>query len=117
MLKRTENGKNRRKSTKDEIPEISEEASESEETSKSEEASESSLIHVKGNRIVNLQHMANQLYCSDCNEPLLIQNIEKEKVQGLASIFSIRCRECLLVNTVKSGEEYKSPDTGKCCLL
>lgn len=101
MLKRTENGKNRKKCEDIKDKQIS------------EEAPESPLINVKGNRLVNLQHMASQLYCSSCKEPLMIQNIEKEKVYGLASVFSIRCRQCLLVNTVKSGEEYENPVTGK----
>lgn len=39
--------------------------------------------------------------------------VDKEKITGLVSTFSVECRNCLLMNTVTSGKDYKIPSTGK----
>ncbi|KAJ8684693.1 hypothetical protein QAD02_020486 [Eretmocerus hayati] len=68
---------------------------------------------IKGNRIVDLELMQRNMQCPECNEPLLIHDIEGETIRGLSSIFLVRCRKCLLVQTIKSGSEYQNPATGK----
>lgn len=55
---------------------------------------------VEGRRIVDIRTLANCLSCSGCNDILSLKDIEKEECRGLASIFDIRCRTCLLVNRV-----------------
>ena len=99
MVQRVNNGRNRKK--------VHTECSDDHETSNE------LLVNVQGNRVVNLQLMASEMFCSNCNEPLLLQNIESEIIRGLASVFKIRCRECLLVNTVNTGEKYKNPVTDR----
>ena len=62
--------------------------------------------------IVDIGYMAKQMQCYSCNEYLRLLDIEKDMRQGVASIFHIGCHYCLLVNVVKSGEEYKNPTSG-----
>lgn len=68
---------------------------------------------VKGNRIINVNHMAKQMVCSGCKEALLLQNIESETINAFGSVFYVRCEKCLLINPVKSGEEYQNPSTNR----
>lgn len=68
---------------------------------------------VKGNRIVDITHMCKQLECLNCKEPLLLNDIKKETVRGMASIFHIQCRKCGYIKKVQSGEQYNNPTTGK----
>lgn len=51
--------------------------------------------------------------CSFCNTRLYIQEIIKETRIGVASIFHVKCVECLKITQVKTGEQYMSPATGK----
>ena len=96
MLQRSRNGKNRKKTS----PTI-------------DDSDLNQDLNIIGNRIVDLQHMSRQMQCTFCNEPLLLQDIEKETPQGIGSIFDIRCRKCLLVNKITSGKEYQNPTSGK----
>lgn len=64
---------------------------------------------IKGYRIVDLVHMARQMQCTTCHDSLFLQDIESETLKGLASIFYIRCRQCLTLNGVHSSTEYKNP--------
>lgn len=57
-------------------------------------------LDVKGNRIMNVMKLAEDLWCSSCNEPLSLRYIEKDISIGLASIFSVRCHTCLLIHEV-----------------
>lgn len=68
---------------------------------------------VKGTRLVDLEIFVKNLYCKGCKEKLLIHSIEEETIVVGGSIYHIRCHNCLLVNVVKSSEEYENPITGK----
>ncbi|XP_058809719.1 uncharacterized protein LOC131674917 [Phymastichus coffea] len=69
--------------------------------------------NLQGNRIVDLAFMSKNMNCTMCNTRLDLQYIEQETIKGAASIFSIRYHYCLLVNTLKTGNEYTNPVTGK----
>lgn len=90
-MKQVENGKKRKKL---DFP-----------TASNVEAKDSQYV-VEGRRIVELQVMAQHMYCTSCNQLLALANIEKERKQGLASMYSIRCHHCLLINLVPSGKQH-----------
>ena len=59
-------------------------------------------------RIVDLQMLAQQMWCGSCKECLSFENIENETRRGLASTFNIRCHKCLLINMVTTGRQHPS---------
>lgn len=71
------------------------------------------VLPVQGCRVVDFQHMANQMICSACKTPLLIKNIVRERVEGLGSHLYIRCTHCSKVANVTTGEQYKILDKDK----
>lgn len=74
---------------------------------------------VKGNRIVDLEYLSKNMNCTGCHARLYLnlKYIERETIYGAAlgaaSIFNVRCHECLLVNTLKIGKEYAKLVSGK----
>lgn len=46
-----------------------------------------------GRRIVELGHIAKQLFCEDCKKPLPLQNTVHERKHGYGSVLMIEC-EC-----------------------
>lgn len=46
-----------------------------------------------GRRIVELGHIAKQLYCEDCGKPIPLQNTVNEQKYGYGSVLMIEC-EC-----------------------
>lgn len=68
---------------------------------------------LEGNRIINTGYLSKQLECSFCHEPLLLKDIQKEVVQGLASTFDIRCRKCYFVKKIHSVQQYENSKSGK----
>lgn len=77
------------------------------------EENEIHLPPVDGCRIVDLQHMAKFMFCSACEVSLLIQNIERERVEGLGSHLSVRCEKCSFLNDVTTGPKYIKSGGGK----
>lgn len=65
---------------------------------------------VEGRRLIELKVMAEHLYCSFCKEILSLEDIEKEKRKGLASIFAVRCRKCLATTHVPTSKVHKGPN-------
>ncbi|XP_077260515.1 uncharacterized protein LOC143896491 [Temnothorax americanus] len=90
-LKQVENGKRRRKE---------EETEETEETE----------CVVDGRRIIDLKVMSQHMIYTFCNEDLWMRNIKQEKKYGLASVFSVLCQNCLLMNKVPSGYMHPGPN-------
>ncbi|XP_058806469.1 uncharacterized protein LOC131672927 [Phymastichus coffea] len=88
-------------------------AAEREEAAKRKEAANLRSNLIKGNRIVDLDYMAEQLVCSKCSSELFISDIEKEQRSGLGSYLSVRCRMCLHVETIKSSRQYINPSSGQ----
>jgi hypothetical protein len=46
---------------------------------------------LNGRRIVEIGHLASQLYCTDCGLALQLANITKETRYGFGSLFYINC--------------------------
>ncbi|GAB1860843.1 Mutator-like transposase domain-containing protein [Camponotus japonicus] len=63
-------------------------------------------IPVDGERVVNFDCMAKKMFCSKCNHKLHLTDIIDECVQGLGSIFHVKCEKCSHVNKVESSEKY-----------
>lgn len=70
------------------------------------EEKKSVLPPIEGCRLIDLQHLAKRMFCCGCKNPLLIQKIEKEKIEGLGSHWSIRCDKCSFLNNVTTGPKY-----------
>lgn len=65
---------------------------------------------VEGRRIIiDLNIMSQHMCCSFCKEDLLLKNIKKEEKHGLASVFSVLCQNCLLINKVPTGAKHLGP--------
>lgn len=48
-----------------------------------------------GRRIVELDLLAKCLWCPACNHALSLRHLERESQYGCASIFTVRCHDCL----------------------
>lgn len=70
---------------------------------------ESSSFHF-GIRQVDLDHLIGSMWCKDCKKPLLVQNICEESRVGLASKFSVLCKECSSINYVATSKKYQLPN-------
>lgn len=59
-----------------------------------------------GRRIVELQALAQQMFCTSCDARLHLADIESERRYGLGSILFIRCQNsvCSSLNDVKTGK-------------
>lgn len=72
------------------------------------EEAKTSTIAV-GRRILKLAVLASTMWCEDCNIALSFRFMSDERVVGLASVFTIRCHQCLREYKIHSDE--KVPDT------
>ena len=63
-----------------------------------------------GRRIVDLNILGQQLWCTCCAEALSLQHVESEVRRGLASQLLIRCHKCLILNTVCTGKQQSTTD-------
>lgn len=73
---------------------------------------ETSVMPVEGNRIIDMQFMASQMFCEKCGGDLLLKDIKEETCQGFGSHFKIECHTCLWVNSCLSSPKYKDPTSG-----
>lgn len=67
-------------------------------------------VYYMGNRVMNPGLLAKTMWCDECDVPLSFRGLEKEVQRGLASIFYIRCHNCLLLKTINSGTKMQSTD-------
>lgn len=58
-------------------------------------------------RIVDVDHLANQLSCNICKNDLSLKNIVNETLMGVHAIFHVRCQSCESINSVHSGGRHK----------
>lgn len=63
-----------------------------------------------GRRIVDLNFLGQQLWCTSCKDALSLNNIETERRKRLASILLIRCHKYLLINEILTGKQQSSLD-------
>lgn len=69
------------------------------------------LIQQGGRRIIDIMLFARNMWCTDCNIPLSLRNLVKEKQFGIASRFYVRCSQCLKEIAVDSSASV--PDVSK----
>ncbi|KAK3916419.1 Cysteine--tRNA ligase [Frankliniella fusca] len=74
---------------------------------------EPTMLVAVGRRVVELDTLAKELWCSDCNIPLSLRNLEKEQQMGLASIMTVRCGECLAEYAVHTSKKVPNLNGGK----
>lgn len=60
--------------------------------------------------------MARNLYCYMCSAILSLEDTINEKRYGLASVFTVRCRNCQADTQVPTGKQHTSP-SGSSALL
>lgn len=71
---------------------------------------------IDGNRIINLSVLAKELWCAECKIVLGIENIEKETMVGLASVFHVRCHQCLGIKFARTSTyTQKSKEDNRGC--
>lgn len=68
-----------------------------------------SEIEFKGRRIVDIEAIAKNLFCSRCSERIFLENISDEKRHGFLSTFKIKCLKCYAETDVKSSKEHEVP--------
>jgi len=68
-------------------------------------------VDVTGRRIVEIDHLAKQLYCNDCGKHLNLNNIVNEKRYGFGSVLMIEC-ECGSCNEVSTGKTHRTGKRG-----
>jgi hypothetical protein len=61
---------------------------------------------LNGRRIVEIGHLASQLYCTDCGLALQLANITKETRYGFGSLFYINC-SCGVINSVETNKRHR----------
>lgn len=65
---------------------------------------------VDGRRIVDLKVMSQHMRCNFCKENLLLRNIKnRREIWSVASVFSVLCQNCLLMNKVLTGTKHPGP--------
>jgi RNase P subunit RPR2 len=74
---------------------------------------EPTMVVDVGRRVVELDTLAKALWCTACDIPLSLRNLEKETQMGLASILSVRCRDCLAVYTVHTSKKVPNLNGSK----
>lgn len=69
-------------------------------------AEDSDISWRDGRRIVELKHMAGQMFCVKCSHHLHLSHIVDEKISGLGSFLHIQCPspQCLYINAVTNGK-------------
>ena len=65
---------------------------------------------IKGSRIVDCCTLNRSMRCYDCNEKLFFDDIIKEQMCGVASIWSVRCPSCQVIKYVHTSEKYSPND-------
>lgn len=63
----------------------------------------------KARRLVEINVIAEELFCSKCPERIYLENIENEKLHHGMSIFQIKCLKCLAVTDVHTGKTHEVP--------
>uniref|UniRef100_A0A8W8JR12 Mutator-like transposase domain-containing protein n=1 Tax=Magallana gigas TaxID=29159 RepID=A0A8W8JR12_MAGGI len=69
-------------------------------------ADDSDISLGDGRRIVELKHIAGQMFCVKFFHPLHLSHIVDEKISGLGSFLHVQCPspQCLYINTVTTGK-------------
>jgi len=65
---------------------------------------EPSKVTTVGRRIVEVETLAENLWCHRCDLRLSLKNISSEMRYGLASIFMVKCLSCNAYYSVKTGK-------------
>lgn len=80
---------------------------------KAKVAEKIATLAVAGRRMMELQTIAQEMWCNVCDTSLSFRFLEEEKRKGLATIFFIRCHLCLAVKEVNSDSLVLDPKGGR----
>ncbi|OWF51678.1 hypothetical protein KP79_PYT06561 [Mizuhopecten yessoensis] len=62
------------------------------------------IVWNEGRRVVELEVLAEQLFCNRCNTPLHLKDIVGEMRNGLGSLLEVVCRICSGMKLVSTGK-------------
>lgn len=102
MLKRLKNGRFSKKSY------VEKQIKAAKARSKISETGDRKLSIVKGNRILNVEHLLNEFFCDNqiCKNRLHFQDIINERNRGIASLWYLKCSFCGQIKLVHTSEQY-----------
>jgi hypothetical protein len=61
-------------------------------------------VKIEGARLIDIQHLQNQMICQKCGSELSIRGIVSETNLGLASVLSVLCSCCKKVRKVQTSK-------------
>ncbi|XP_043276780.1 uncharacterized protein [Venturia canescens] len=71
----------------------------------------SECAKIEGRRIIHLNTLGEQLFCSKCKSILSILDSVQEQRFGLASIFHVKCRTCGMLNQVSTDKKHSTTNS------
>lgn len=66
------------------------------------------LNEIKGARLVDIEHLQQQMICTKCQKELSVRAITDETSLGLASVLSVECQHCAFQNKIQTSK--RNPD-------
>lgn len=66
------------------------------------------LPNLSDRRVVELQLLAKELWCKNCDNPLSLRHVIEENCMGLASILKMKCFKCQLYFDVHTNKPHDS---------
>ncbi|KAK0175022.1 hypothetical protein PV327_008807 [Microctonus hyperodae] len=76
-------------------------------------STDSCISNLEGKRIIDIKVFSKNLKCKSCSNLLDLEKISKERVVAQASIFTISCEKCKIVNDVCTRHNKNDHDCRK----
>jgi len=70
-------------------------------------------LELVGRRVVELQLLADGLWCPTCQVTLSLKDTEREELRGLASVFFVRCSKCNVIHEVCTSKSSNTAQNHK----
>ena len=80
--------------------------------SKAAEAKDFANSVMDGRRIIDTITMWKEMFCLVCRQGLCFRDIVKERLRGLACVWTVKCPTCLLEKDVNTSSTYVSNNSG-----
>ncbi|XP_066596275.1 uncharacterized protein [Prorops nasuta] len=72
------------------------------------ESNEDKENHCEGRRIIDVNKVAEDLWCNNCNSAISLRDIQVEKQYGIASKWLVKCQSCLNMVQVETSRKAKN---------
>lgn len=63
---------------------------------------------MRGRRVIDVELLAENLWCTECDIPLSLRFVMSEKRAGLASILNVQCKNCCAIYHVFTSKKTES---------